>query len=159
VPTNVPTNIPVNLNIPTDVPTNIPVNLNIPTDVPTNIPVNLNIPTNIPTNVPTNTPTTITTPVNVVVPSIWLPPFVPLPKLGGGSFGMKQLIKGMQKTKYMPSLAASVFNIRGKQPGIFSGLEVRPLPGSSGKRKSSSSKLKMPNIKMGKMMKGKRIKF
>ena len=67
------------------------------------------------------------------------PPFggfgIPKIDFGGLSGGRGTSVKGKAPTnKYSPSLLAQVFNIRGKKPGLLTGIEIRPFL-TTGRRK------------------------
>lgn len=64
-------------------------------------------------------------------------PAIP-PMMGGGgapSGGLFGFSFGGRATKYAPSVVALLGNIRGPQPGIITGFEVRPISGSSSRRR------------------------
>ena len=70
--------------------------------------------------------TDVTTNVNVMTSKI---PFFVIPGGGGSGKGWNKIFgSGRVKSKYAPSLAASVYNIRAKKkPKIISGLGIRPV--------------------------------
>jgi hypothetical protein len=77
-----------------------------------------------------------------ILPQIKMPPLFEMPsrKRGGKT--------GVQPKKYMPSLSALLFNIKGKQPkGVLTGLELRPIPSSFPKRRRSYEVKSMPKKK------------
>lgn len=75
-----------------------------------------------------STPTTPTTPTfdfKFIIPKI---PKIPFPS---GAISLKGIEKELKqitgKTRYSRSLAAQLLNIRGRQPKILTGLEIRPI--------------------------------
>jgi hypothetical protein len=71
--------------------------------------------------------TTYVPPTEITPPP---PPWIPKLKVGVFGFPGKKgkFRKPSFKPKYTPSIEAGFFNIRGKQPRMITGLEMRPLP-------------------------------
>ncbi|MBU1456906.1 MAG: hypothetical protein KKD01_19500 [Proteobacteria bacterium] len=82
---------------------------------------------------------------NIVFTPRFTPFMIPGGGGGAGHFGWPTGT-GRVKGKYTPSLVAQVYNIRGKQPGIISGLNIRPIIGKATKTKKYKTSKKRYGI-------------
>ena len=95
-------------------------------------PVKPQVPVIIRTNTNVEVPVVTDVPVSVIAYPF---PFILPPGGGAGRGWGRNFFGGRVKGAYTPSLVATAFNIRGKQPEIMSGFNIRPILGTSKRKK------------------------